>query len=88
MKRLPLIVFTLILLLGQWGSLDHAYHEHNSGENCDYCISAKSLDNAINTSLNIVFSQSCHQCFSEPNHKSITLIDLRYYAVRAPPHII
>ena len=88
MKRLPLIIFTLILLLGQWGSLDHAYHEHNSGENCDFCISAKSLDHAVSTSISLVFSQSCHQCFSEQINKSITKIDIHYYIARAPPFFI
>ena len=50
MKRLHLIILTFTLLLSQWGTIDHVYHEHVAGDVCDYCVSAKSFAHAVTSS--------------------------------------
>lgn len=88
MKRLHYIIFTAILLLSQWGSTDHVYHEHVAGEACDYCINAQPLDNVVSSSYQsaplIKQTQKPFVLVQESTSKSIT----RYYAVRAPPRLI
>jgi hypothetical protein len=87
MKKLLIISLALIsLTLGQWGSLEHAFHKHVPGEQCDYCLSAKSLDHGlITTPLIAVGGYSITVEAASPlllaGHRSH-----RHYPVRAPPH--
>ena len=88
MKRLHFIILTAILLLSQWGSIDHVYHEHIAGEVCDYCIAAQPTDNAVSNSFQTIplvkQIQKTVVLVQELSTKSVT----RYYAVRAPPRLI
>lgn len=88
MKRLHFIILTAILLLSQWGSIDHVYHEHIAGEVCDFCISAQPLDNAVSSSFQSTplakQTQKPVVLAQELTSKSIA----RYYAARAPPRLI
>lgn len=88
MKNLHLIIFTITLLLSQWGAIDHVYHEHTAGEVCDYCVTAKSFDHAASNSgqtLSLTSqAQQSEMLLQAPTLKSVT----RYYAVRAPPRLI
>lgn len=88
MKRLHFILLTVTLLLSQWGSIDHVYHAHKSGEVCDYCISVQPLDHAVNhvTHSIVVVKESTVQ--QELLHASIAQRFTRHYAVRAPPRLI
>lgn len=88
MKHLHLIILTVTLLLSQWGTIDHVYHEHSAGEVCDYCVSTKSFDNAITSSVQTtaVFKQT--QQAEILAQASTTRSITRYYAVRAPPRFI
>lgn len=88
MKRLHLIFLTLFLLLGQLGSLDHVYHEHESGEVCDYCLGAQSLDHAVTVSHTSVTPISISQSLHELTHEFFPGKTSRYYAARAPPRFI
>lgn len=88
MKKLHLIILTLSLLLSQWGAIDHVYHDHTAGEVCDYCVTSKSLDHAVNGSIQVASISNQMQepeiLLQAPVQKSVT----RYYAVRAPPRLI
>lgn len=88
MKHLHLIVLTVSLLLSQWGTIDHVYHEHTAGEVCDFCISAKSFDHAVtSSSQSIALIKQMQRpviLAQVSTSKSVT----RYYAVRAPPRFI
>ena len=88
MKRLHLIILSITLLLSQWGTIDHVYHEHTAGEVCDFCISAKSFDHAVTSSSQttalIKQIQSPDILAQASNSKSVA----RHYAVRAPPRLI
>jgi glutaredoxin len=88
MKRFNLIILTLTLLLSQMGMLDHVYSEHQSGEVCDYCISAPSLDNAITSSVQTDFSNNTSQQHYKLTQESLTANTIRFYAARAPPRVI
>jgi len=88
MNRLHLTIFALILLLGQWGNIDHAYHEHDSGEVCDFCLSAQALDHAITPAIQCVFAPSFHQTLSQQVQGYVSANGARYYAARAPPRFI
>lgn len=87
MKRLHYVIFTAILLLSQWGSIDHVYHEHTAGEICDYCIGSQPFDNAVSHSFQSApFVKQIQQ--PELLAKGFTSKNItRYYAVRAPPHL-
>ena len=85
MKRLQLFIFTITLLLFQWGTLDHQYHDHDMGEVCDYCISAKSLNDAVSNSVQtIVLNKHIQNPEVLLTSATFTTVS-QYYAVRAPP---
>ena len=88
MKRLNLIILTVTLLLSQLGSLDHAYSAHHSGEVCDYCVSAPSLDHAVTSSVQTDFSNNASQQHNELTQESLSANAIRFYAARAPPRLI
>lgn len=89
MKKFLVISLALIsLTLGQLGSLEHAFHKHVPGEQCDYCLSAKSLDHGLITTPVIAVSgySISAQAVTQPivaAHRSH-----RHYLVRAPPRFI
>lgn len=88
MKRLHLIILTATLLLSQWGTIDHVYHEHTAGEVCDYCVSAKSFDHAsLSSSLSTIVIKQTQQAEIQAQ-ASIAKTVSRHYASRAPPRLI
>ena len=88
MKRLYIITFAITLLLSQWGTIDHVYHEHTAGEVCDYCLSAPSLDNALSYNHNIDFSKNTVQSHNEITLELLITSTVRIYAARAPPRLV
>lgn len=88
MKRLHYIFLIFFLVLGQWGSLDHAYHDHETSEVCDYCLSAQSLDHAVTMSTLPVISTGDTQWSDEPAVELIAKYTIYYYAARASPRFI
>jgi len=88
MNRLYTTVFVFILLLSQWGSLDHVYHVHDSAEVCDFCLSAQALDHGALHTASIVFTPSHHQSPPELVRLTVFRNNVRYFSVRAPPHFI
>lgn len=88
MKSLNLLVLAITLLLSQLGTLDHVYSEHQSGEVCDYCISAPSLDHAITNSVQTHFSNNASQQHNEQTQETLSASAIRFYAARAPPRLI
>jgi hypothetical protein len=88
MKRLHYIFLIFFLVLGQWGSLDHAYHDHETSEVCDYCLSAQPLDHAVTTFTQPVISTGDPQWHDESAIELITKYTIHHYAARAPPRFI
>lgn len=88
MKRLHLIIIMVTLLLSQWGMIDHAFHEHNAGEVCDYCITAKAVDDAVTSSEKIVVSDKQNQNPDVLLQASNFKTTRHFYSVRAPPQFI
>lgn len=88
MKRLYLPVFLVILLLTQLGSLDHDYHIHDSGEVCEYCLSAQGLDHVVTSGVPGVAVLS--SLYLQPQKTLVVIFNsvLRRYAARAPPLFI
>lgn len=86
MKKLLIISLALIsLTLGQWGSLEHAFHSHAPGEQCDYCLSAKSLDHGLITTPVIPLSGNSVSTQAAGPLLTLAHRSYRYYSVRAPP---
>ena len=88
MKSLHIIVLAFTLLLSQWGTIDHVYHEHTAGEVCDFCISAKSFDHAVTSSsqyLALIKQVRSPEILAQAS-TSKTVI--HHYSVRAPPRFI
>ena len=88
MKRLYLAVFLVVLLLTQLGSLGHDYHIHDSGDVCEYCISAQGLDHVITPAVSSVTVPTSHYLQTEISRVVIFNSVLRGYAARAPPRFI
>lgn len=88
MNRLHLIILTVTLLLGQWGSIDHVYHDHAASEVCDFCISAKSFDHAVASSFQATTLTKQTQQAETLLQASTSQGVIHYYAVRAPPRLI
>jgi len=85
MKQLYIITLALVILLSQLGSIEHAYHEHDSGEACEYCLSAHSFDAAILTAefTTPVYPLSFH--INQPTLSLFTESRFNHYSARAPP---
>lgn len=88
MKRLHIITLAITLLLSQWGTIDHVYHEHTAGEVCDFCISAKSFDHAVTSSSQGIALIKQVQTPEILAQASTSKTVIRHYAVRAPPRFI
>ena len=88
MNRLHITILVLVRLLSQWGGLEHDYHVHDSSDVCDYCLGAQALDHAISSTVSIAFSPSYNQFQPELSGLVISLNNIRYYSVRAPPRFI
>jgi len=89
MKKLIIISLALIsLTLGQWGSLEHAFHQHAPGEQCDYCLSAKSLDHGLITTPVIPVSGYSISAQAVTHPIVATHSSHRHYPARAPPRFI
>ena len=89
MKKLLIISLALIsLTLGQMGSLEHAFHEHAAGEQCDYCLSAKSLGHGLITSPVIPVSRYSISVQTDNPLLTRGHSSHRHYPTRAPPHFI
>ena len=87
MKSLNSLILAAILLFSQMGMLDHVYSEHHSGEVCDFCISAPSLDNALTHSAHINFSINTGQQHVVSEQTIETSNTFHFYAARAPPRL-
>ena len=88
MKRLHFAIIMITLLLSQWGVIDHAFHEHEAGEVCDYCISAKPFDDAVTSSDVIVVPNKQTQTPAVLLKTAHSKTRNHFYSVRAPPHLI
>ena len=88
MKRLYLSVFFVVLLLSQLGSLGHDYHVHDSGDMCEYCLSAQGLDQVITPAVPAVVVTSSLHLQAEISQVIVFNSVLRRYAARAPPRFI
>jgi len=88
MKRLNLIFLSLFLMLGQWGSLDHVYHEHESVDVCEFCLSSQSLEHALTTSVSSIVV--LEQPYRKVNQARLLFVkdNIHYFSVRAPPRFI
>jgi len=85
MKRLHFIVIMVTLLLSQWGTIEHAFHKHDAGEVCDYCISAKSFNHALTSSVQLFVPEIQKQNPEVPVLESHLKTTRHFYSVRAPP---
>lgn len=88
MKRLFLTLLALFIILSQQGSLEHAYHDHEAGEVCDYCLSSKSLDHIAVSSIQPIVHTYGLQWQNEFALQVIHKSHISYFAVRAPPRFI
>lgn len=88
MKRQYILIFAVILLLTQWGSLGHDFHIHDSAESCDYCLSAQALDHAVTPAVQKYFDHSFHYFYTESVFVSANNTGFRHYSARAPPRFI
>ncbi len=87
MKRLLILSISLFLLLGQWGSLEHLYHDHHSGEACDYCLQLKSLDQlGTDTAQNSLMTNR-YRSFEQSIPQFISLLSSSFFSIRAPPYL-
>ena len=88
MNRLHITALVLVLLLSQWGSIDHVYHVHDTAEVCDYCLSAQVLDHAVTSIDQIPVVSPFFQY--QPGQASLSVFEngFNHYAARAPPQYI
>ena len=88
MKRLHFTILAITLLLSQWGSIDHLYHAHQSGEVCDYCVSAQPLENAVNSGESSIVVVKATSVQADQTQTTYAESFTRHYAARAPPRLI
>ncbi|MFK5912921.1 MAG: hypothetical protein QM484_00985 [Woeseiaceae bacterium] len=88
MKHFHFLILSIILLLSQWGSIDHIYHAHKSGEVCDYCISAQPLEHAVSSAVQSIAIVKETPVKEEQTQTAYAVSFTRHYAARAPPRLI
>lgn len=85
MKPLYTITLALVILLSQLSSIEHAYHDHDTGEACEYCLSAQALDAAVLTPELKTPVHSLSFQLKQLKLSNFTESCFTYYAARAPP---
>ena len=85
MRQLHAITLAFIILLSQLGSIEHVYHEHDSGEACEYCLSAQPLDMAVLGAEIITPAHSLTFQLKQPTLSFIAESCFNHYSARAPP---
>ena len=88
MKRFLVLTISLFLLLGQWGSLEHMHHDHQSGEACDYCLQLKSTDQLHTSTEQFNLLTSHYQWIDQYASQFVLAQSPNYFAIRAPPRFI
>ena len=88
MKRLNLLVLTLFLVLGQWSSFEHAFHEHQESEVCDFCLNKKPLEQLANHTIDTFIPQSISQQHEKLAFELVLNTQASYFSARAPPRLI
>ncbi len=88
MKRLHAPILVVVLLLTQWGVLNHDYHIYDSADNCDFCLSAHALNYAHTPVLQFVFEPTFFRYQPNQTWNSVSKNGIRLYAARAPPRFI
>jgi len=88
MKRLSSIILTFFLLFGQFGSLEHAYHDHQESELCEFCLKLQPFEHITDNSIQLYIPANNSQCQNETVSELSVNRKLSYFAARAPPFLI
>lgn len=89
MRRFLLTALTLVTLLSQWGWLEHAYHDHDAGERCEFCLSSASQhDHAITASSASQLPVIVHNFIAPPLILSQPVLTNGSIRIRAPPRFL
>ena len=86
--RHPLIsLLVMLLLLSQWGWVEHGYHEHEENEVCEVCLSASGHAAATSSSSQLPPIQGS-EVLPPVVESVLATATPRFYATRAPPRSI
>lgn len=85
MRNYLLTLLAVITLLSQWGVVEHAYHDHDSGEVCVVCLTASNHDHAITPSLPALPTMASFTIGEQLPQQVAARRTVRHYASRAPP---
>ena len=85
MPRLFKSLLAVLLLVGQFHLVAHAYEEHTDEQPCDVCITLKQQEQATESSPPSLFIQSSYQLVANKNLVARSNQHLTYFSVRAPP---
>ena len=89
MRRFLLTALTLVTLLSQWGWLEHAYHEHDAGGFCGFCLSSASQHNhAITASSATQLPVIVNNFVATPLILSQPVLTNASFQIRAPPRFL
>lgn len=84
MRHRLITLLAVITLLSQWGWLEHGYHDHDSGEVCELCVSV-----AGHVAIPPGTAQPLPRSHNhlEPSTHLVSLLSAapRFYSTRAPP---
>ncbi|MCW8919361.1 MAG: hypothetical protein OQL08_11185 [Gammaproteobacteria bacterium] len=84
MRHSLITLLAVITLLSQWGWLEHGYHDHESGEVCELCVSAAGHVAILpGTTQPLPLTHTS----LEPPTPLVSLLSAapRFYPTRAPP---
>ena len=85
MRHYLFILLAVITLLSQWVLVEHAYHEHDSGEVCAVCLVASTHDHAITPNLPAPSIAASFTIGEQLPQQGAGRRTVRHYASRAPP---
>ena len=88
MTRLHILVITLFLILGQWSSFEHAFHDHQASEVCDFCLNKKPLEQLATNSIQTFIPLSHSQWYVQLTPRLVSNKTVSYFSARAPPRFI
>ena len=80
-----LAALALLVLLAQWGVIEHNYEDHDHGELCHLCLSAASHDETMASSPS-AFPASIDTLFVvHATSYQLPAFRVRRHTIRAPP---
>ena len=85
MRRYILILLTVLTLFTQWGWLEHAYHDHDVDDSCEFCLFGHAYDQSITPNSLSLPTEPFRYGIAADRQEELPAQTTNHYTIRAPP---